>query len=81
MAHGVYDERGKLILETGSEMRAFLTAMERQTQGVLTTVLLGGSAEVVFVPMLRGGMAEKGRALSWTEERARIAAEIGLPPK
>jgi hypothetical protein len=70
MSHGVYDERGQLILTTGSEMRAFLLALDRQTQGKLTTVLIGGSAEVLFAPTRTGTQ----NAETAVELEARMAA-------
>lgn len=80
--HGVYDERGELILATESETLAFATAMRRQAVGELTTILLGGSAEVMFAPVLQQGA---NRAETAVEYQARmnsvVKEEMGKPPQ
>lgn len=70
--HGVYDERGTLIHETGSEMRAFVLAMERQAGGKLTTVLIGGKAEVLFAPVMSSRFKRAPTALEDRERAPKL---------
>jgi hypothetical protein len=72
MPHGVYDERGELVLSTESECLAFATAMRRQSNGQLTTVLIGGSAEVLFAPSSPVG----ARAETALEYQARMNSVV-----
>lgn len=79
MPHGVYDERGELILSTESEMLAFVTAMRRQQMGELTTMLLGGSAEIVFLPVLHAGQRAETAVEYLNRVQSVVKEEMGKP--
>lgn len=55
MPHTIFDERGGILLQTDSDLKAFTFALTRQAQsGKLTTMLYGGEAEVLFAPNTPG---------------------------
>lgn len=75
MPHTVFDERGGILLQTGSDIEAIYFARARQkTSGKLTTVLMSDECEVLFAPAISGPFK---RAETAIEHSARTGQEVG----